>query len=89
MMDVTPARWQRIEELYHGARARPPAERAAFLADACVEDESLRREVEALLAQPVSEAGVLDGAALAVAAHTVSESRDSTLAGRRLGVYQV
>ena len=32
---MTPERWKRIEELYHAARARPPGERAAFLAEAC------------------------------------------------------
>ena len=32
---MTPERWKRIEELYHAALARPPAERAAFLAAAC------------------------------------------------------
>lgn len=43
-------RWRRIDELYHEAVARPSAERAAFLADACPES-SLRKEVESLLAQ--------------------------------------
>ncbi len=49
---MTPERWQRIEALYHAARARPPAERAAFLAEACPDDEALRREVESLLSEP-------------------------------------
>ena len=48
---MTPERWKRIEELYHEARARPPAERAAFLAAACADDEAMRRDVESLLAE--------------------------------------
>ena len=48
---MTPERWQRTEELYHAARARPPGERAAFLADACPHDDALRREVAALLSE--------------------------------------
>ena len=63
---MTPA-WQRIEQLYHAAREHAPEARAAFLAEACGDDEALRREVESLLAQPVSVEGVLDGPALAVA----------------------
>ena len=46
---MTPEHWQRVEELYHAAYATPAAERAAFLAEACREDEALRRQVEALL----------------------------------------
>ena len=42
-------RWQRVEELYHAALARAKSERAAFLADACAGDDSLRSEVESRL----------------------------------------
>src|SRR5262245_36556596 len=42
---------QRIEQIYHDARERHPAERAAFLEQACFGDESLQREVESLLAK--------------------------------------
>ena len=62
---MTPERWKRIEELYHAARARPPGERAAFLAEACRDDEALRREVESLLNEPVSDDGFLAAPALA------------------------
>lgn len=43
--DMTPKRWQRTEELYHAARIWPPGERAAFLAEACGDDEPLLRDV--------------------------------------------
>ncbi len=46
-------RWREIEWLFHEALARPTAERAAFLAEACGADEEMRREVESLLAQEV------------------------------------
>ena len=48
---MPPERWRQIEELYHSARDRGPAERAAFLADACDDDEELRRKVQSLRAQ--------------------------------------
>ncbi len=46
---MTPDRWQRIENLYHGARARKPESRSAFLAEACAGDAALRMEIESLL----------------------------------------
>ena len=43
---MTPERWKRTEELYHAAGALPSSERAAFLSEACPDDEELRRDVE-------------------------------------------
>jgi len=82
-------RWQRVSNLYHDARKRREQERGAFLRDACADDEALRREVESLLAQPVSAEGVLDGPALAVAAQMVCDPHGASLVGRRLGAYHV
>ena len=42
-------RWHQITEMFHAARERDPERRDAFLADACGEDATLRREVEAML----------------------------------------
>ena len=42
-------RWHQITEMFHVARERDPGHRDAFLADACGEDATLRREVEAML----------------------------------------
>ncbi|MGE0814100.1 MAG: tetratricopeptide repeat protein [Vicinamibacterales bacterium] len=41
--------WQALDALFHAARDRPPAARAAFLTEACPEDPALRAEVEAML----------------------------------------
>ena len=49
---MTPERWARIEELYHAAHAKPPAERAAFLTAACPDDDALRRRVSHCSARP-------------------------------------
>jgi serine/threonine protein kinase len=48
--------WNRVEDLFHQALDLPPEARAAFLQKECAADESLRREVESLLAHE-SEAG--------------------------------
>jgi serine/threonine protein kinase/Tol biopolymer transport system component len=86
---VTPGRWQQIERLFHDALARPLEERAAFLDHSCAGDESLRREVNALLDSPATANRFLDRDALEVAADLVSVSNMPVLSGRRLGVYQL
>jgi serine/threonine-protein kinase len=60
-------RWQQVSRLYHDARTRAEGERAAFLREACVGDDALRREVESLLAQEGSAEGFLSEAALEMA----------------------
>ena len=43
-------RWQKIEHIFHAALQADPSQRSAILQDSCGGDESLRREVESLLA---------------------------------------
>ena len=57
---MTPERWAQIKRLYDTAQALQPADRVAFLADACPGDEKMRHEVQALLEQPVATADFLD-----------------------------
>jgi hypothetical protein len=45
---MTPERYEQIGQLYHAALERAPADRAAFLAEACGDDD-LRHEVASLL----------------------------------------
>src|SRR5437870_4896156 len=46
---MTPERWRRITGIFHAAREREPGRRDAFVAEACRDDPTLRREVEAML----------------------------------------
>ena len=55
---MTPERWKQTEELYHAARNQPVGERAAFLAEACPDDEALRLDIESLLNEPMSADGL-------------------------------
>ena len=86
---MTPERWKRTEELYHAARARPPGQRAAYLAGACADDDDLRQEVESLLREPVSDDGLLG----AYRTHDPADPPpDLTLAagpGRSIGRYRL
>ena len=47
---TTPEKWARIERIFQEALGCAPNERTTFLAEACDGDESLRQEVESLLA---------------------------------------
>ena len=67
-------RWRKIERLYDAALERDSNERAQFVAEACTGDESLRREVEALLAQGEGPGSFLGMPALDVAAD--AQARD-------------
>jgi Tol biopolymer transport system component len=86
---MTPERWRRVEELYHAALAREERARAVFLAEACGGDQTLRRDVESLLAQPDSTRALTDGAVAAMAAQLVGERGETELTGRRIGAYHV
>ena len=44
-----PKRWARITELYHAVLEHPETQRAAFLREACGNDEELLQEVLSLL----------------------------------------
>jgi Tol biopolymer transport system component/tRNA A-37 threonylcarbamoyl transferase component Bud32 len=72
---MNPERWQIIERLYHEARERQASERSQFLAEACAGDESLRREVESLLAQGEGTGSFLGKPALEVAAQKLARDQ--------------
>ena len=88
-------RLRQIEELYHSARERGPGDRRAFLAEACQGDEELRREVESLLAQNVSNdaAGkekILDRPAWEVAPSLLGQLGNVRLTpGMQIGPYKI
>ena len=73
-------RWRRVEELYHAARSLPADARAQFLAGECRGDESLRSEVESLIAQP-DDTWAGPGRPGVVS--------DAEILGRRIGHYDV
>jgi Tol biopolymer transport system component len=89
MTSMTPERWKRIEPLYQKALVRPPADRQAFLAAACADDEAMRREVESLLAESASDDGFLAKPALPISAYDVTDIVRKTMAGTSLGGYQL
>ena len=69
---MDPERWSEIERLYHSALERDKSERPAFLARACAGDESLRREVESLLASDAEAGSFIESPAIEVAARMLA-----------------
>src|SRR5262245_58010687 len=85
---MTPERLQQVSRIYHEALACESHARAAFVRHACGSDETLRLDVEALLAQPVSADNFLQAPAIALAAR-YSDGARSQLTGRHIGPYQL
>jgi serine/threonine protein kinase len=79
-------RQELISQLFHAASGRPPAERSAFLKQACEGDFSLQREVESLLHCSSGAAQFLETPVVEAATET---SGDTGLIGRRIGPYDI
>ena len=82
---MTPERWRQIEELFHEARERAPADQPAFLETRCNGDSDLRREVASLLGQ--REGSLLRDGVQAAAAAIVTRPVRGNHEGRHLGPY--
>src|SRR5262245_27624556 len=82
-------RWRQIESLYYAALERDATERAAFLTEACADDEELLRELESLLAVHEQAEGFMAAPALEVAARVIAEDQGQTMTGQMIGHYQV
>ena len=93
-------RWLRVKWLFESAVEQPPSERSAFLSAAIAGDETLRRDVNALLAAdaaggPLSEWTAASESLLAELRTASSAARDGgpasprLTAGERLGNYAV
>ncbi len=82
-------RWQQIDKLVETALEQEESQRAAFLEEACAGDETLRQEVETLLAAHNQVGDFIEAPALEVAARELAEDRTQSLVGQRLGSYKI
>ncbi len=96
-MAADPTRWRRVEEVCQAALERPAPERAAFVREACGDDEALRLEIESLLDGASQIEGFLDASVGELAAKAMTYSPGGTpqsdgstdLVGRRIGPYEL
>ena len=81
---MTSERWHRVKELFEAALERGPAERAAFIAQACAGDEAIRQEVESLLAAHEGDSSFMNKPL----GNLVVGDQPMLAAGQRFGQYE-
>ena len=86
---MKPERWKRIDGLVQAALEKSEEERAAFIAEACKSDDSVRREVESLLAYQQQASGFLESPAIEQAAQLFAHSQSHSLEGQTLSHYRL
>ncbi|HEY0380430.1 MAG TPA: protein kinase [Pyrinomonadaceae bacterium] len=96
---MTPERWKQIEEVFQTALDLPPVERRRYIVEACTGDDTLREQVEALVAQHDQAGDFIEEPAFAVtglrssierdAPTLISDSMEDPAIGRRVGPYKI
>ena len=86
---MTSPRLQLVEEIFHSALDREPAEIGAFLDTACEGDALLRSKVETLLALQKRAGGFLETPAVGLATKILQNTSPDLLAGQRIGHYEL
>lgn len=83
------AYWQRIKTIFHSAQEYAPADRASFLDRACGDDESMREEVESLLAADEGNEDFLGAPAYELMAGVLADEKTEFVAGQEVGPYTI
>jgi serine/threonine protein kinase/Tol biopolymer transport system component/tetratricopeptide (TPR) repeat protein len=85
---VTSERWNEVKEVFASALERTDAERAEYLDRVCSNDETLRREVESLLASHQEAGGFIESPAISTDTILPGEEDEDPEIGRRIGAYR-
>ena len=88
-MLMEPGRWARITDIYHATIARPREERASFVGQECHGDESLRKEVEAMVKSHERSGDFIESPAFAIAPELLIDEQTVDLIGQSIGHYQI
>jgi predicted ATPase/serine/threonine protein kinase len=86
---MTPERYQRIQDILQTALEKDSSERAAFLSEACGEDDSLRRQIESLIILGGRAGSFLESPAAEKAAELIAGDHANLRPGQRLGPYEI
>jgi hypothetical protein len=81
-------RWPQTEKLCQSALELEESQRAAFLDEACRDDEALRQEVESLLQYDQRGERFIEELAVEVAAKMMAHEEPESLLRQQLGSYQ-
>src|SRR2546427_5889308 len=88
-MNMNAERWEKIKELFETALEREGNLRAAFLAEVCSGDPSLRAELDDLIASHERAGSFMEEAAFEPAMKLVAEDQLDALVGCRIGPYEI
>ena len=86
---MTPERWQQLKQIFQSALERNPAERSAFLNQACAGDPALRSEVESLISSHDQAGDSIEAMAAEAATEMLANERAGPIIGKHIGHYQV
>ncbi len=86
---MKPKRWRQINDLFQLAVERAPEERAAFLEQACHDDEGLRREIESLIGYDERVENFIESPAFEVAPELLTNDRAGAMVGELIGHYRI
>src|SRR5438132_123190 len=86
---MTSERWQKVKEIFQAVLERAPEDRSAFLARTCGEDESLRKEVESLIASHEKTGTFIDAPAYEAAAELIMNDKAQMKPGQEIGAFEI
>src|SRR3989454_3785346 len=86
---MTPERWQRLKQIFQSALERNPAERSAFLSQACADDPALRSQVESLIASHDQAGDSIEAMAAEAATEMLDDDQAVSIVGKQISHYQV
>jgi Tol biopolymer transport system component len=86
---MTPERWQQVKAIFHSALQHEPEQRSVFLSNACGGDESLRKEVESLIASHEKDGSFIDSPAYEAAAELIVDEKAELKPGQAVGSYEI
>jgi WD40 repeat protein/serine/threonine protein kinase len=87
--DVISDHWQRVRDAFEAAREMAPAERAAYLAEACHDDGLVRAEAQALLFAYEAAGDFIEEPAMAKVVGLLRDAPVASATGRRIGPYEI
>src|SRR6059036_1667124 len=86
---MTPERWQQLKQIFQSALERNPAERSAFLSQACADDPALRSQVESLIASHDQAGDSIEAMAAEAATEMLDDDQAVSIVGKQISHYQV
>src|SRR2546422_1925782 len=86
---MTPERWQQVKRIFQSALERNPAERSAFLSEACADDPALRSEVESLISSHNEAGDSIEAMAAEAATEMLADEQPGPILGKHIGHYEV